>query len=70
MEQNPSTQKQQTVPLRNETWRLAWQTFLNILIGTVISIIIVISLSSLMVGSIWGKLIVEFICLAITLPIV
>ena len=26
MEQNPSTQKQQTVPLRNETWRLAWQT--------------------------------------------
>ncbi len=71
MEQNPSTQKQQqAVPLRNETWRLAWQTFINILIGTVISIIVVISLSSLMVGSIWGKLVVEFICLAITLPIV
>lgn len=62
-------EQKQSVPLRNETWRLAWQTFLNIVIGTVISIIIVISLSSLMVSNIWGKLLVEFICLAITLPL-
>lgn len=65
MEQNT-----QQVPLKNETWRLALQTFVNILISTVISIIIVISLSSLMVGSLWGKLLVEFICMAITLPMI
>ena len=69
MEQNPSNAKQ-TVALKNETWRLAVQTFVNIVIGTVISIIITISLSSLMVGSIWGKIVVEFLCLAITLPLV
>lgn len=69
MEQNPATPKQQTVPLKNETWRLSLQTFGNIVISTIISLIVVLSLSSLMVGSLWGKLLVEFICLAISLPI-
>ena len=68
MEQTPKSANQ-TVPLKNETWRLALQTFWSIVIGTIISIIIVLSLSSLMVGSIWGKLLVEFFCLAITLPL-
>ncbi len=69
MEQTPSNATQ-PVALQNETWRLAVQPFVNIVIGTVISIIITISLSSLMVGSIWGKIVVEFLCLAITLPLV
>ncbi len=68
MEQKPTPAKQ-AVPLKNETWRLALQTFWSIVIGTIISIVIVLSLSSVMVGSLWGKVVVEFICLAITLPL-
>lgn len=73
MEQNqpnkPSGQNQPAVPLKNETWRLALQTFINLVIATIISVILVLSLSSLM-GSVWGKLVVEAVCLAITLPMV
>ena len=40
MEQNQSVKpNQQTVPLKNETWRLALQTFLNLVIATVIAVI-------------------------------
>lgn len=70
MEQNQSVKpNQQTVPLKNETWRLALQTFLNLVIATVIAVILVLTLSALMT-SLWGKLVVEAVCLVITLPIV
>ena len=72
MEQNKQTNptaQNQNIPLKNETWRLALQTFINLVICTVISVIIVVSLSSLM-GSVWGKLVVEAVCLIITLPII
>ncbi len=72
MEQNQTNKNGQNaavIQLKNETWRLALQTFLNILIATIISVIVVLSLSSLM-GSVWGKLVVEAVSLAVTLPMV
>ena len=68
MEQNQTERSQQVVQLKNETWRLALQTFINLVIATAISIVLVLSLSSLM-SSVWGKLVTEAVCLAIVLPI-
>lgn len=68
MEQNQTERSQQVVQLKNETWRLTLQTFINLVIATMISIVLVLSLSSLM-SSVWGKLVTEAVCLAIVLPI-
>ncbi|MGI5893598.1 MAG: hypothetical protein ACOX6P_03290 [Candidatus Merdivicinus sp.] len=70
MDQNTSTPQHQSVPLKNETWRLALQMFGNIVVCTILSLIISLSLSSLMASSVWGKLVVEILCLAVTLPII
>ena len=65
MEQNQTERSQQAVQLKNETWRLTLQTFINLVIATMISIVLVLSLSSLM-SSVWGKLVTEAVCLAFT----
>lgn len=69
MESKPANQKQvQVVPLKNETWRLALKTFTNLVISTIVCVVVVLALSSLM-EPVWGKLVVEAVCLLITLPI-
>lgn len=65
---SPNQKIAPVVPLKNETWRLALQTFFNLLISTIICIVVVLALSYLM-ESLWGKIVVEAVCLLITLPI-